>query len=154
MAVPEITLESVTKKFGSVTALENVDLSIERGEFVCVIGPSGCGKTTTLKMVNRLIEPTGGRILIDGQDIAGVTQDSLRSQIGMVMQETTLFTGTIRENIAFGRFADELPSCGLTTSDMSVETALTEKFHSMTLVSWNLEGRQDVPAARRGRGEQ
>ena len=70
-------------------AVDDVSLSVEPGRFVVLLGPSGCGKTTLLKMVNRLIEHTSGRILIDGAEIRSFTAPALRRRIGYVIQQTT-----------------------------------------------------------------
>ncbi|MBX3315392.1 MAG: ABC transporter ATP-binding protein [Phycisphaeraceae bacterium] len=83
-------------------AIDGVNLRIEHGETIAVVGPNGCGKTTLLALVPRLFEPQEGRIEIDGHDIATVSVRSLRRQIGVVTQETVLFRGTIRSNIAYG----------------------------------------------------
>ena len=64
-----VVLESVTKRFGDVTAVDDIDLGIEEGEFFTMLGPSGCGKTTTLRMVAGFEEPTSGRLLVDGQTL-------------------------------------------------------------------------------------
>ena len=72
-----------------------------RGELVCLVGPSGCGKTTTMKMVNRLIEPTSGRIILEGEDVTGVDPVELRRRIGYVIQQVGLFPHqTVAENVA------------------------------------------------------
>ncbi len=83
-------------------ALDGVTLRIEHGETIAVVGPNGCGKTTLLALVPRLFEPQEGVIEIDGRDIVSVSVRSLRRQIGVVTQETVLFRGTIRSNIAYG----------------------------------------------------
>ncbi len=83
-------------------AITGVSLSIKSGETVAFVGPNGCGKTTLLSLIPRLFEPTEGRILIDGTDIASVSLRSLRGQIGAVTQETILFRGTIADNISYG----------------------------------------------------
>jgi len=97
-----IEFEKVSKVYpGGVTAVRDFTLTIKKGELVCLIGPSGCGKTTTMKMVNRLIEPTSGRILVDGQDVGRVDPVALRRRIGYVIQQIGLFPHmTIAENIA------------------------------------------------------
>lgn len=96
-----IRFEGVHKSYGSVHALRGVDITVNRGEFAVLIGPSGCGKTTALKMVNRLITPTKGRVLIDGYDVATLDEVELRRNIGYVIQEIGLFPHmTIAENIA------------------------------------------------------
>jgi osmoprotectant transport system ATP-binding protein len=87
-----ITLEGVTKSYGSGTlAVGNLSLEIEDGELAALVGPSGCGKTTTLRMINRLIEPTSGRILIDGQDVLSKDPVVMRRGIGYVIQQGGLF---------------------------------------------------------------
>ena len=98
-----IRLEAVTKVFpGSARpAVDNLSLEVGRGEFVTLVGPSGCGKTTTLKMINRIIEPTSGQILIDGHDALGRPAHELRRSIGYVIQQIGLFPHrTIAQNIA------------------------------------------------------
>ena len=83
--------------------LDGVDLHIKPGETFAFVGPTGAGKSTVVKLIARLYDPQSGRVLIDGHDIRHVTQTSLRKQIGNVPQESFLFAGTIRDNIAFGR---------------------------------------------------
>jgi osmoprotectant transport system ATP-binding protein len=98
---PMIRLEGLTKRYGSVTAVEDLSIDIPRGEIVALVGPSGCGKTTTLEMVNRLVEPTSGRIILDGQDVTHADVNSLRRRIGYVIQQVGLFPHrTIGQNIA------------------------------------------------------
>ena len=83
--------------------LKNVSFEAKPGDTVALLGATGSGKTTIINMVPRFYDPTEGRITLDGYDLRDVTLDSLRSQIGIVLQETTLFAGTIRDNIAFGK---------------------------------------------------
>jgi ATP-binding cassette subfamily B protein len=83
--------------------IEGVSLVAERGHTVAIVGPTGAGKTTLVNLVMRFYEVDGGRILLDGVDIAEMPRAALRQQIGMVLQDTWLFAGTIRENIAYGR---------------------------------------------------
>nr|WP_116708861.1 ATP-binding cassette domain-containing protein [Actinomycetospora cinnamomea] len=97
-----IVLEGVEKIYPGSTqpAVSELDLAIPQGEIVMLIGPSGCGKTTTLKMINRLIEPTSGRILLDGKDVTHVNGDQLRREIGYVIQQGGLFPHfSIADNI-------------------------------------------------------
>jgi ABC-type multidrug transport system fused ATPase/permease subunit len=86
-----------------VKALQDVDLTIPPGQTVALVGATGAGKSTMAKLVARFYDPTSGRILVDGHDLREVSSDSLRSQMGIVPQEAFLFSGTVRENIAFGR---------------------------------------------------
>lgn len=96
-----IHLENLTKQFGEVKAVDQVNLHISPGEFLVLIGPSGCGKTTTMKMINRLIDPTTGRILIKGKDISTENPIQLRRQIGYVIQEIGLLPHmSIADNVA------------------------------------------------------
>ncbi|MBP1041544.1 betaine/proline/choline family ABC transporter ATP-binding protein [Vagococcus sp. BWB3-3] len=96
-----IEFKNVTKVFkGGKKAVDNVNISFEKGEFVCFIGTSGSGKTTTMRMLNRMIEPTSGQILIDGKDISKQDPVQLRRGIGYVIQNIGLMPHmTIRENI-------------------------------------------------------
>ena len=83
--------------------LRDVSFSIEPGQVVGIVGPTGSGKSTVLSLLPRFYDPSGGRVLIDGTDVATYKLSALRSQVGFVLQETVLFRGTIRENIAYGR---------------------------------------------------
>lgn len=95
-----IEFKNIRKDFKNKTILKDITLKINRGELVAIIGSSGCGKTTTLKMINRLIKPTSGKIFINGEDIASKDVIKLRRNIGYVIQQTGLFPHlTIRENI-------------------------------------------------------
>ena len=85
------------------TLINNLSLSIRPGETVAIVGPTGAGKTTLVNLILRFYEVSGGRILLDGEDIAQMPRAALRSRIGMVLQDTWLFSGTIRENIRYGR---------------------------------------------------
>ena len=95
-----IRLEQVSKSYGDVQAVAEMSLTVEAGELVVLIGPSGCGKTTTLKMINRLIEPSSGTIFVNGKDTAGQNPETLRRAIGYVIQSIGLFPHmTVRQNI-------------------------------------------------------
>ncbi len=97
-----ITFENVSKVFdGEHVAVDDLTLEVEEGELVVLIGPSGCGKTTTLQMVNRLIEPTGGTIRVDGRDTSTFSPVELRRSMGYVIQEIGLFPHmTVADNIS------------------------------------------------------
>ncbi|NME36572.1 ABC transporter ATP-binding protein [Fusobacterium sp. FSA-380-WT-3A] len=95
-----IEFKNITKNFKGNQVLKGINLKIETGEFVAIIGESGCGKTTLLKMINLLIEPSSGEILIDNEDITKYNVIDLRRRIGYVIQQTGLFPHmTIKENI-------------------------------------------------------
>src|SRR5438874_2564767 len=96
-----VSLHHVTKVFGNRTAVNNVSFTIEEGENLILLGTSGCGKTTTLKMLNRLIEPDAGTVFIKGGNISQLPPEELRRNIGYVMQNNGLFPHyTVAENIA------------------------------------------------------
>jgi osmoprotectant transport system ATP-binding protein len=97
-----ITLERVTKRYPDGTvAVDALDLEIPTGQTTILVGPSGCGKTTSLRMINRLIEPSSGKIMIDGRDVMAANPSHLRRGIGYVIQQTGLFPHrTIEDNIA------------------------------------------------------
>jgi ABC-type Fe3+/spermidine/putrescine transport system ATPase subunit len=97
----EIRLEALCKHYGATVAVHEVSLSIEKGELVALLGPSGCGKTTTLRMIAGFVEPTSGRIHVQGRDITRLPP--YRRDTGMVFQNYALFPHlTVAENIAFG----------------------------------------------------
>lgn len=98
-----IEIRDVTKEYPNASrpAVDHVSLTVEKGELIVLLGPSGCGKTTLLKMVNRLHEPTGGQIFVEGMEIHDIPATDLRRRIGYVIQATGLFPHmTIAENIA------------------------------------------------------
>jgi osmoprotectant transport system ATP-binding protein len=96
-----IRLERVSKKYGDTLAVDDLSIEIEAGEVCVLIGPSGCGKTTTLRMINRLMEPTSGTIFIDGQDASKLKPERLRQSIGYAIQSVGLFPHmTVAANIA------------------------------------------------------
>ncbi len=96
-----IEFRNVTKRYGSKTILHDLSFTIKTGEFVVLIGPSGCGKTTTLRTINRLIEPKAGTVFIDGKDVTKQNAVQLRRQIGYVIQQIGLFPNmTVSQNIS------------------------------------------------------
>jgi ATP-binding cassette subfamily B protein len=110
MDIPESSLgrlvfENVSfhyKGGGGESVLENINLVIEPGQTVAILGSTGAGKTTLVNLVPRFYDVSSGRILLDGQDIRQIKQDSLLAQIGIVPQETVLFSGSVRDNICYG----------------------------------------------------
>jgi osmoprotectant transport system ATP-binding protein len=95
-----IRLEHVTKRYGDRLAVDDLTLEVPKGEVCVLIGPSGCGKTTTLRMINRLTEPTSGRILVDGTDAASLAPEVLRRGLGYAIQSVGLFPHqTVAENV-------------------------------------------------------
>ncbi len=99
----DIAFEDVTFSYGSGDALTDISLHVPPGQTVALVGATGAGKSTFAKLVARFYDPTQGRVLVDGHDLRDVTVHSLRSQMGVVPQEAFLFSGTIGDNIAFGR---------------------------------------------------
>ena len=97
-----VIFDHVSFEFGQHKILTDINFEIHPGQTVALLGSTGSGKTSVINLIPRFYDPSHGRIVIDGQDIRHVTLQSLRSQIGMVLQETVLFVSTIRENIAFG----------------------------------------------------
>jgi ATP-binding cassette, subfamily B, bacterial len=100
----EIRFDDVTFSYGGeAPALDHVSLDVPPGQTLALVGATGAGKSTLAKLVARFYDPDEGRVLIDGHDLRHVTEHSLRSQLGIVPQESFLFSGTIRDNIGFGR---------------------------------------------------
>lgn len=102
---PMIRLDRVTKTYDGTAgrgglAVDDLSFDVQRGELCVLVGPSGCGKTTTMKMINRLIDPTSGRVLLDGEDVAGIDPVALRRRIGYVIQQVGLFPHQrVRDNV-------------------------------------------------------
>ena len=95
-----IRLEHVTKRYGATVAVDDLSLEVATGELCVLVGPSGCGKTTTMRMINRLIEPTGGRIFLDDEDVLRLDPVQVRRRIGYVIQQIGLFPHmTIADNV-------------------------------------------------------
>jgi ABC-type multidrug transport system fused ATPase/permease subunit len=109
----ELRMDGVSFRYGGLDgaasdsdvgwALRDIDLTIPAGQTVALVGATGAGKSTFAKLVSRFYDPTEGSVLIDGHDLRSITSESLRSQMGIVPQEGFLFSGTVRENIVFGR---------------------------------------------------
>ncbi|AIQ27549.1 multidrug ABC transporter ATP-binding protein [Paenibacillus sp. FSL P4-0081] len=99
-----VTFDDVTFAYDpGLNILENISFDVAAGESIALVGPTGAGKTTVVNLISRFYNLTGGRILIDGQDIAGITLKSLRSQMGIMLQDSFIFSGTILDNIRYGR---------------------------------------------------
>jgi len=112
MSGGHIELESLTKRFDDVTAVDDISLEIQAGEFFSLLGPSGCGKTTTLRMVAGFEPPTTGKILLDGVDVANLPPN--RRQVNTVFQSYALFPFlTVAENVAFGLKYKSVPKAEL-----------------------------------------
>lgn len=111
-----IRFENVSFKYEAETAhvLEEINLEVQPGEVLALVGPSGAGKSTLFNLIPRFYDPTQGSVLIDGYDLRQMTLDSLRTQIGLVPQETQLFSGTVRANLRYGK---------LDASDAELEAA-------------------------------
>ncbi|HEX9090758.1 MAG TPA: ABC transporter ATP-binding protein [Anaerolineales bacterium] len=101
----EVSFENVSFNYSDdpTTVLENINMHIHPGETVALVGETGAGKSTLVKLISRFHDPVSGRILIDGHDLRQVAQQSLRKQMGIVLQDPFLFNGTVTENIRFGR---------------------------------------------------
>ncbi|ATB34114.1 ABC transporter ATP-binding protein [Melittangium boletus] len=126
---------------GERDILKGVSFVVEPGQFVAIIGTTGSGKSTVINLIPRFYEVTGGAVLIDGRDVRDVTLASLRSQVGIVLQEATLFAGTLRENIAYGR-----PSASLEEVQAAAEAAQAAEFIAA------LPQGYDTPVGERGVG--
>ncbi len=137
----EVEFRDVTFGYNrDIQVLRGLHLHIDAGQTVAIVGPTGAGKSTIAGLVTRFYDVQGGAVLIDGYDVRDVTQRSLRSQIGMVLQEPFLFTGTIRDNIRYGR---------LDASDEEIEQAADAVgLHDLVL---QLPEGYETPIRERGR---
>lgn len=98
MTYPKLSLQNVTRRFGSMTALAPTDLQVQEGEFVCVVGPSGCGKSTLFNLISGVLKPDSGNILIDNQDVTGSS-----GHVGYMLQKDLLLPWmTVIDNIVLG----------------------------------------------------
>ncbi|EKE44642.1 hypothetical protein OCGS_1480 [Oceaniovalibus guishaninsula JLT2003] len=135
----EVRFDRLTHRYGRDRGgVEGIDLIVHPGEKVGLIGRSGAGKSTLVKLLLRFYDPDRGRILIDGQDIAGVTQSSLRRAIGMVSQDSALLHRSVRDNILYGR-----PDA---TEAQMIAAAKRAEAHEFILELEDLEGRRGYDA--------
>lgn len=135
----EIAFKNVRFHYGKEKGvIENLTLSVKPGEKVGLVGRSGAGKSTLINVLLRLYDVEGGSILIDGQDIANATQDSLRANIGMVTQDTSLLHRSVRDNILYGR-----PDA---TEEMMIEAAKRAEAHEFILELTDPKGRKGYDA--------
>ena len=140
-----IEIDQLTHHYGREKGgLETVSLTIEPGQKVGLIGRSGAGKSTLVKLLLRFYDADGGRILIDGQDIATVTQDSLRAHIGMVQQDSALLHRSVRDNIRYAR-----PDA---SEDQIIEAARKAEAHEFIVGLEDAEGRKGYDAQVGERG--
>jgi ATP-binding cassette, subfamily B, multidrug efflux pump len=134
-----VEIQNVSHHYGRGSGgLRDVTLAVKPGERIGLVGRSGAGKSTLVKLMLRFYDSESGRILIDGQDIAGVTQSSLRKVIGMVAQDTGLMHRSVRDNILYGR-----PDA---TEDMMVAAAKQAEAHEFILSLEDPEGRRGYDA--------
>jgi ATP-binding cassette subfamily B protein len=135
-----VRYEEVSFGYGkAMTVVEGVNIDARPGQTVALLGPVGSGKTTVLNLLPRFYDVTAGRVTIDGQDVRDVTLESLRANVGVVMQDVFLFNGTVRENIAYGR-----PDA---TDDEIIEAAKIARLHDFIMT---LPGRYETWVGERG----
>ena len=100
----DVTFDDVTFSYdGSINVLEHFNLDVKAGESIALVGPTGAGKTTVVNLISRFYNINSGRVLVDGHDISKVTLHSLRAQMGIMLQDSFIFSGTIMDNIRYGR---------------------------------------------------
>jgi ATP-binding cassette subfamily B protein len=138
----QVEFDEVTFRYfgGGEAALQDVSFTAEPGQTVALLGATGSGKSTIINLIPRFYDGSSGAVRIDGHDVRDVRLDSLRGQIGIVLQDTTLFTGTIRDNIAFGR-----PDAGMEEIIAAAKAAAAHDF----IISF--PDAYDTPVGERGK---
>ena len=137
----QVEFKNVTFRYpgGGAPVLSRVNLAAKPGQTIALLGATGSGKTSIINLLPRFYDPSEGQVLIDGQDLRDIKLDSLRKQIGIVLQETNLFSGTIKDNIAFGRSSASL--------DEVIEAAKAAAAHDFIL---EFPDGYDTPVGERG----
>jgi iron(III) transport system ATP-binding protein len=136
--MPHLEMANLTKRYGEGAAVDSVNLSVERGELICLLGPSGCGKTTTLRMIAGFLEPDAGEIRVDGKVVSkpGSVVPPERRNMGMIFQSYAVWPHmTVRDNVAYGlRMQKVTPEMRRSRSDDALRatklTALAERYPS------------------------
>ena len=143
-----LELQNLTQRFGDFTALDDLTLSVEAGEFVSLLGPSGCGKTTTIRLIAGFLVPTAGRVLINGREITNLPPE--KRNIGMVFQSYALFPHlNVFENVAFGLRAKKIPRHQITDKvKQSLALVNLSGYESRTMTQLSGGEQQRVAIAR------
>lgn len=102
MLEPLLRTDQLTRQVDDHTIVDHISLTVQSGDFIAIIGRSGAGKSSFLRLINRLDEPTGGTVYLNGQDYHSLSPRDLRRRVGMVMQSPFLFPGTVADNLRFG----------------------------------------------------
>lgn len=125
----DVSLKNLTKTYGASTAVDDINLDINKGEFIALLGPSGCGKTTTLRMVAGFIDPSVGNIVVGGRDVTRLAPE--KRNMGMVFQSYALFPHmTVRKNVEFGLACHRVPASEIGTRiDSVLRTVGLESMH-------------------------
>src|SRR5665647_399978 len=145
----KLQLDSVSKTKNNggqpVRILSEISASVESGDVFTILGPSGSGKSTLLRLINRLDDPTSGRILLDGQDTREMNVLSLRRRAGMIFQSAAVFDGTVDENVQYGA---KLAGTRVDSANLLQRVGLSEDFLSRVASSLSGGEQQRVSIAR------